>query len=64
MSCRLQAEATAAMAGDAYPRGERRAGDSQCTGQDLYRQQQQPGEVPTREPVLRQPSRRQVLRET
>lgn len=56
-------EAAAAVAGDADTRGERGAGDAQRACQDLHRQQQQPGEVPPREPVLRQPRRRQVLRE-
>jgi len=39
-------EAAAAVAGDAYPRGQRGASDTQRAGQDLHRLQQQPGEVP------------------
>jgi len=39
-------EAAAAVAGDAYPRGQRGASNTQRAGQDLHRLQQQPGEVP------------------
>jgi len=59
----MQAEAAAAVAGDTYPRGQRGTCNTQRAGQDLHWQQQQPRAVPAWEPVLRQPRRRQVLRE-
>lgn len=59
----FQVETSFALAGVPYPWGLWGASDSQCTGQDLHRQQQHPWAFPQGEPILWQCCGGTLLRE-